>query len=74
MKVGQKYLVKFLDHSSFCGPEAEPLPCVAIGVVSKITPKYINLLTWVAMRSSHEDDIEGLVIIRSCITAVRRLK
>jgi hypothetical protein len=75
MKVGQIYLVKFIDHTCFSGQEGGPLECEAVGRVSKITLKYIELTAWTVRKEGWEHNNEGFCIVRSCITQrPKRLK
>jgi hypothetical protein len=74
MKIGKVYLVKFLDHTCFSGTEGEPLECEAVGRLSRITKKHIELTNWTATRKDWEHNNEGICIVRSAITSKKELK
>ena len=74
LKLGQLYQVSFLDHTMFSGNEGMPLQCEAVGRLSRITEKTIELTAWSAGDIGWENNNEGFCIVRSCITNARRLK
>ncbi len=74
MKLGELYLVRFLDHTMFSGTEGTPLECEVVGRLSRITKKTIELTAWSAGNPGWENNNEGFCIVKSCITRARRLK
>lgn len=73
-KVNDIVEVHFLDHVWHEDDSGEGLaPCVAWGIVEKVTKQFIHIVCWTSADHSTQGK-EAFSIARGCITKIRRLR